>query len=534
MVDDKPVIVSALGAIPKRNGGIRLIHDCSRPAGAAVNDYASKDPCVYQTVNDALAKISPNWYMAKVDLHAAYRSVGIKPDHYQLTGLQWTFSGERRPTFFVDSKLCFGSRKAPAIFNRITKAVLRMLVRRGITASVVLLDDFFIAAASFEECKHALNVLIHLLRSLGFQINWKKVVGPTQALVFLGIYIDTVRGQLSLDPDKVQETIALLDKAMAAPRLSKSQLQSIAGKLNWASNVITWGRLQLCGLFEAIGILKEQHHKMRVAHLKQDLAWWRSALALGQNARRIWDDRPTAWLFTDASQSGGGAFCGSDWLYRNWHVDSSINKEHINIKELGMVKEALVAWAPHFRGQRLIVYSDNASTIAWLNKAGPRNAKACMIMKEVAFICMNLDISVNACYIPGLCNELADSISRLHEPGQIARFVSLHRQWLKMQGLPVVQNYWLLHHMSYLSLQFLSPQVRHWQHLVKSWMRRFDTGGCWPLQNQQNQPTGHIEKLTLSSVLAWVAQPSLPPKHPLHNMQHTSAGLGPSVLYSST
>ncbi len=141
----------------------------------------------------------------------------------------------------MDSKLCFGSQKAPAIFNRITEAVQRMLVRRGFTASVILLDAFFIAAASFEECKHTLNILIHLLHALGLQINWKKVVGPTQALVFLGIYIDTVRGQLSLDPDKVQETITLLDKAMAAPRLSKSQVQSIAGKLNWALNVITWG-----------------------------------------------------------------------------------------------------------------------------------------------------------------------------------------------------------------------------------------------------------------------------------------------------
>jgi hypothetical protein len=34
-----PVIVSPLGAIPKSDGGVRLIHDCSRPAGLAVNDY---------------------------------------------------------------------------------------------------------------------------------------------------------------------------------------------------------------------------------------------------------------------------------------------------------------------------------------------------------------------------------------------------------------------------------------------------------------------------------------------------------------
>jgi len=32
----QPRIVSALGAIPKKNGGVRLIHDCSKPSGMAV------------------------------------------------------------------------------------------------------------------------------------------------------------------------------------------------------------------------------------------------------------------------------------------------------------------------------------------------------------------------------------------------------------------------------------------------------------------------------------------------------------------
>ncbi len=126
VVDDKPVIV-----IPKHRGGIRLIHDCCRPAEAAVNDYAYKDPCVYQTVNDALTKISSNWYMANGKsgppccMPLSRYQAGTLPTD----GLQWTFSGESEPTFFMDSKLCFGSRKAPAIFNRITKAVQRMLVR---------------------------------------------------------------------------------------------------------------------------------------------------------------------------------------------------------------------------------------------------------------------------------------------------------------------------------------------------------------------------------------------------------------------
>ena len=39
--ENKPRLISQLGAIPKPTGGIRLIHDCSRPAGNSLNDYAA-------------------------------------------------------------------------------------------------------------------------------------------------------------------------------------------------------------------------------------------------------------------------------------------------------------------------------------------------------------------------------------------------------------------------------------------------------------------------------------------------------------
>ena len=32
-----------MGVIPKPDGGVRLIHDCSHPVGMAVNDYCSVD-----------------------------------------------------------------------------------------------------------------------------------------------------------------------------------------------------------------------------------------------------------------------------------------------------------------------------------------------------------------------------------------------------------------------------------------------------------------------------------------------------------
>ena len=40
---EPPEIVSPIAVIPKPNGGVRLIHDCSRPEGQAVNDYCTAD-----------------------------------------------------------------------------------------------------------------------------------------------------------------------------------------------------------------------------------------------------------------------------------------------------------------------------------------------------------------------------------------------------------------------------------------------------------------------------------------------------------
>ena len=115
-------------------------------------------------MSDALSTLSPGDFMAKVDLQAAYRSVGINKEQFTLTGLKWQFEGDNSPTYLVDTKLPFGSRKSPPIFNRISQAVQRMMLRRN-HKCVVMLDDFLVSACTFSKCLDAYNTLITLLRS---------------------------------------------------------------------------------------------------------------------------------------------------------------------------------------------------------------------------------------------------------------------------------------------------------------------------------------------------------------------------------
>ena len=50
----------------------------------------------------------------------------------------------------------------------------------------------------------ALNLVISLLRKLGFHINWKKVTDPGTKIVFLGVKIDSVNMCLRL-PDAIPD-----------------------------------------------------------------------------------------------------------------------------------------------------------------------------------------------------------------------------------------------------------------------------------------------------------------------------------------
>ena len=227
-MEHKPTIVSALGAIPKPDGSIRLIHDGSMPQGQAMNDYASNEACKYQSLQEALDLVKEGHHIAIIDLKSAYRSVKIHPFNYEATGLQWTFKGEDRPTYLVDTRLPFGSRKSPSIFNRLTQAIRRMMANRGYPI-VAYLEDFFIVGTNKEICQQAFSILLALLRRLGFYISYSKIVCQTTCLVFLGIQINTASMTVALPKSKLSQLHETVQQFAHRKRASRKQLQSLAG-----------------------------------------------------------------------------------------------------------------------------------------------------------------------------------------------------------------------------------------------------------------------------------------------------------------
>jgi len=64
------------------------------PPGKGVNSYIEIEKQSFQTLDDAAKLIGKSFFIAKVDLRRAYRSVPVHPSNYQALGLKWRFQGD--------------------------------------------------------------------------------------------------------------------------------------------------------------------------------------------------------------------------------------------------------------------------------------------------------------------------------------------------------------------------------------------------------------------------------------------------------
>ena len=446
---NKPEFISPLGAIPKATGGIRLIHDCSRPAGNSLNDYATLGSSQkFQTIDDATSLIQRGYYMAKVDLKSAYRSVNISEESQHFTGLKFEFDG--RVVYLRDTKLPFGSRLAPGIFHRLTQSVKRMMARRGFTAVIAYLDDFLIIAPTLDECATALYTLIGLLRYLGFCINWDKVVDPITRITFLGIEIDADTMSKRLPKEKLIALRSELRVFAARKRASRRQLQSLAGKLNWAAGVVYGGRVFLRRIFDAIAPLIAANHKCVLTQaVRDDIQWWDRFMSSFNGTSLILDSVSITTVYTDACDAAAGGYCEGDWFYCNWSTDyPQMEDSHINVKEFCAVVLSAQRWCHQWANKRVLVRSDNMTTVSGVNRGTTRSPLIMTLIRYMFWLSAVYNFRIVALHVPGSDNVIADKISRLHEP------YSQHYLYDLLVGSPLA---W---HMSYNGYAYILDRSR--------------------------------------------------------------------------
>jgi len=417
---------SPLGAVPKSDGSYRLILDLSSPHdGLSVNDGICKEEFLVTYSNfdqavDMVRDLGPNTFMAKIDIKHAYRNCPVRPQDFYLLGMWW------EKQFFVDTRLPFGLRSAPFIFNTLADALCWIIINVCFIKFVLhYLDDFFIAATSKKECESHKNTILKLFEYLGVPVATNKLVGPSKNIVYLGIEINTDLNLIRLPDDKLEVLKKELDDWKGRKICKKRELLSLIGKLSFASKVIKPGRIFVRRLINLSMTGKKLNHQINLnSAAKADIKWWGNfistwnGIAIIQSPLRSSDSLN---LFTDASSlKGYGAVFGNHWTYGSW--PPNVKDKDINYKELLAILIAIFTWKDEFINQQIIVFTDSKSICDIWSKGNTVNNNIMYLIRKLFLFAAKNNINIIFKHVPGHFNTLADCLSRF----QVGKFKLLH------------------------------------------------------------------------------------------------------------
>ena len=360
-----PFHCSSLGAVPKKDGSYRIILDLSSPRGSSINEgipqelYAVK----YSSFDDAVdlvAKLGPSTFMAKLDIKHAFRLCPVRPCDWPLLGYMW------QEQFYFDTRLPFGSRSSPYIFNAFAEALLWILMYiYGVPNLLHYLDDFFVCALERSSCARHMETVKSVFSSLGVPLAPEKIVGPTQTITYLGIEIDSLKQTIQLPADKLTDLLSMLQSWEHKKKCTKRELLSLIGSLSFACKVIKPGRMFLRRLIDLSTTVQNlNHHIMLNQEARADITWWVQFMPTWNGKENIQAAPITSValrLFTDASDKGFGAVFQTHWLCSTW--PDQLSHYHINFKELFAVLACVFTWGVQWRDKQILLYTDNLTIV---------------------------------------------------------------------------------------------------------------------------------------------------------------------------
>ena len=235
---------------------------------------------------------------------------------------------------------------------------------------------------SREECLRAQLTLIHLLHSLGFQVNWSKLSGPSQRVIFLEIILDSIAMQASIPEDKISSLEDQLNFLLSKHKASKRDLQRVADLMNFLAKVDNGGRTFLRRVLDCMNRLKRPFYKARItSDLRKDFCWWLDfCRVFNGQAISISYSPIIEHVYTDASLSGFGAQRRNHWLAGVWFSDKQVQpslrlsgnwihttgheipshlQANINYLELYAALQAIRRRSPHWANCHVCLHTDN-------------------------------------------------------------------------------------------------------------------------------------------------------------------------------
>ena len=419
-------------------GKFRLLHNLSYPYdetsvnGGIDQKYKTVKYASIQTALHLINKLGRKCYMGKADIKSAYRLVPIHPSQHHLLGFKW------RNKYYYDKYLPMGMAESCAIFETISDGLVYIMKSTGVDNIVKVLDDFLFLESSKPDCDCALQKFNFLCKELAIPlVEAKTSKFSAQQIVFLGVQLDTYAMTASLPSDKLCRYTKDASEFLKQETTSLHELQSLIGKLQFATSVIPIGRPFLRRLIDAT---KERSHRSVIditEDMRADITMWKTFLG-SYNGTSIITPYPICTdysinLFSDASNIGYGGTYGSNWIQGCWN--DTWRGLNIAVRELYPILILVKMFAHLWSNQTVCFHCDNQAIVASLNKQRARNPTIMTLLRPLVLHLMLTNVKFKVVYIKSKDNIIADAISRFQEDQDL-----LSRYGLKPYPSPVPRH----------------------------------------------------------------------------------------------
>jgi len=351
-----------------------------------------------------------NTWATSIDLRDAYLHIPIHPSHQRWLRFK---VGNQAYAFRC---LPFGLSTAPRVFTRVVKSVAAYLRRQGITIYVYL-DDWLITAPTFSLAVTHTHRVIQTAEYLGFLINRDKShLTPTQRPTYLGTVLDLVAGRVTPTLERVDRLRTSVQSLIHPLHESAFAWLQVLGLMASLVDIVPWCRLRMRPLqIHLIHFYRPRIHPLsRMVPMtdivRQELVWWLDPHNILKGVQFPALSHQLT-LVTDASSTGWGGHIGSRVISGHWSAEES--QVHINIQELLAVRKSLEHFQDLVRHKRILIKSDNATVVCYINKqGGTKSPSLCLYTRSLFLWCIDNDVQLRSIHIPGVDNSLADNLSR--------------------------------------------------------------------------------------------------------------------------
>ena len=289
------------------------------------------------------------------------------------------------------------------------------------------------------------------ISAYGLVVNPDKTEGPAQRIAFLGIMLDSVQQTLSCTPERLDELRSLLRQAECAPAIKLSALETLIGKLSFATQVLPGarpfmrrmmdlqqGRLRSLALSQRSDP-RHRHFARQSASVsvdrgfRADARFWLRHLHQWDGSQRWRSARSAPFAFaSDASLQGFGFYLESapphaspaSWpvhirpgsgfsgLYSPEDAQHHAESGHMTWCEMFAVFAALHTYRHVLRDSSALFVLDNSPDVHALNRQSTGSRRNAGLLREIYSIAVAFNIAISAQHRPGVDNVLADFLSR--------------------------------------------------------------------------------------------------------------------------